>query len=239
LHFLSLLARAAMPHPPGAPSRLPPCDLTGNKSCLERVCSLTDRPLRGPRRLRRRSRDQAGSACSARTGSRLLRAYLVGADPTVRVTTYGGCSMRAGIDEYQFGASVSLPTFLPNEAAASSKDRVGPSREAPAMPVPSEPFAAVYEDRNRLGVIVTRPTIIAWDCFRPRARLPPRSPWRGLGLSEGALTQARAEVSRPICKAPEAGRRPVFNLRTNSPVISPMRLHIRDRDCARLLWQVR
>jgi hypothetical protein len=145
-----------MPHPPGAPSRLPPCDLTGNKSCLERVCSLTDRPLRGPRRLRRRSRDQAGSACSARTGSRLLRAYLVGADPTVRVTTYGGCSMRAGIDEYQFGASVSLPTFLPNEAAASSKDRVGPSREAPAMPVPSEPFAAVYEDRNRLGVIVAR-----------------------------------------------------------------------------------
>jgi len=24
------------------------------------------------------------------------------------------------------------------------------------MPVPSEPFAAVYEDRNRLGVIVAR-----------------------------------------------------------------------------------
>jgi hypothetical protein len=59
------------------------------------------------------------------------------------------------------------------------------------MPVPSEPFAAVYEDPNRLGVIVahtgraasrlTRPTIIAWDCFRPRARLPPRSLGRALG----------------------------------------------------------
>jgi hypothetical protein len=64
--------------------------------------------------------------------------------------------VRAGIDEYQSEASVSLPTFLPTKAAASSKDRVGPSREAPAMPVPSEPFAAVYEDRNRLGVIVAR-----------------------------------------------------------------------------------
>ena len=73
----------------------------------------------------------------------------------VRVTIIG-CSVRAGIDEYQSEASVSLPTFLPNKAAASSKDRVGPSREAPAMPVPSEPFAAVYEDRNRLGVIVAR-----------------------------------------------------------------------------------
>jgi hypothetical protein len=70
--------------------------------------------------------------------------------------TIMGCSVRAGIDEYQSEASVSLPTFLPNKAAASSKDRVGPSREAPAMPVPSEPFAAVYEDRNRLGVIVAR-----------------------------------------------------------------------------------
>jgi hypothetical protein len=32
----------------------------------------------------------------------------------------------------------------------------GAIAEAPAMPVPSEPFAAVYEDRNRLGVIVAR-----------------------------------------------------------------------------------
>jgi hypothetical protein len=41
------------------------------------------------------------------------------------------------------------------------------------MSVPSEPFVAVYEDRNRLGVIVartgrgglrlSRPTITAWD----------------------------------------------------------------------------
>src|SRR5215469_6296297 len=37
------------------------------------------------------------------------------------------------------------------EQAASSL-----SREPHAMSVPSEPFAAVYEDRNRLGVIVAR-----------------------------------------------------------------------------------
>src|SRR6266478_3029816 len=45
--------------------------------------------------------------------------------------------------------------FSAVDQAASSRTR-GLSREAPAMPVASEPFAAVYEDRNRLGVIVAR-----------------------------------------------------------------------------------
>jgi hypothetical protein len=54
------------------------------------------------------------------------------------------------IDEYQPEASVLVPTSAVERSAGSL------SREAPAMSVPSEPFAAVYEDQNRLGVIVAR-----------------------------------------------------------------------------------
>jgi hypothetical protein len=64
--------------------------------------------------------------------------------------------VRAGIDEYQSEASVFAADFSAEQSGGKLQDRVGPSREAPAMPVPSEPFAAVYEDRNRLGVIVAR-----------------------------------------------------------------------------------
>jgi hypothetical protein len=46
---------------------------------------------------------------------------------------------RAGIDEYQSEASVLLPTSAVEQAASSRT--LGLSREAPAMPVPSEPFA--------------------------------------------------------------------------------------------------
>jgi len=59
-----------------------------------------------------------------------------------------GLVRRAGIDEYQSEASVSL--LLSNKRQARYRG------EAPAMSVPSESFAAVYEDRNRLGVIVAR-----------------------------------------------------------------------------------
>ena len=76
------------------------------------------------------------------------------------VTLLGGASestknpsVRAGIDEYHSEASVLLPTSAVEQQAPGPW---GLSREAPAMPVPSEPFATVYEDRNRLGVIVAR-----------------------------------------------------------------------------------
>ena len=61
---------------------------------------------------------------------------------------------RAGIDEYQSEAQFCCRLLLSNKRQAPGP--WGLSREAPAMPVPSEPFAAVYEDRNRLGVIVAR-----------------------------------------------------------------------------------
>jgi hypothetical protein len=64
--------------------------------------------------------------------------------------------VRAGIDEYQSDAPVSLPTSAVEQSGGKLQDRGGHRGEAPAMPVPSEPFAAVYEDRNRLGVIVAR-----------------------------------------------------------------------------------
>jgi hypothetical protein len=42
-------------------------------------------------------------------------------------------------------------------------------------------LAAEYESQAEGAASrLTRPTITAWDCFRPRAR-PPRSPWRALG----------------------------------------------------------
>jgi hypothetical protein len=60
------------------------------------------------------------------------------------------------------------------------------AREALAMPVASEPFEVVYEERNRLGVIVARTGRGGFEayaaddhclgCFRPRARPLPRSP---------------------------------------------------------------
>jgi hypothetical protein len=85
------------------------------------------------------------------------------------------------------------------------------------MPVPSEPFAAVYEDRNRLGVIVARTGRGGFEAYAaddhslglfptPRAAAAAITMARALGLSERALIRPRAEVSRPICKAPEAGR---------------------------------
>jgi hypothetical protein len=58
---------------------------------------------------------------------------------------------RTRIDDYQSQASVWLLTFC---CRPSGKLTWGLSREAPAMPVASEPFAVVYEERNRLGVIV-------------------------------------------------------------------------------------
>ena len=65
-----------------------------------------------------------------------------------------------------------------------------PHRRGTAMTAFLEPFASVYDDRSRLGVILARgrggfeayaPTITAWDCFRARARPLPRSPRRARG----------------------------------------------------------
>jgi hypothetical protein len=94
----------------------------------------------------------------------------------------------AGIDEYQSEASISLGLLLSNQAASSL------SREAPAMPVPSEPFAAVYEDRNRLGVIVARAGRGGFEAYAPDDHC--------LGLfptpreAAAAITMARPWVAR-------------------------------------------
>jgi hypothetical protein len=65
---------------------------------------------------------------------------LARADPTVRVTTYRVLSVRAGIDEYRSGASVSLPTFLPNKAAASSRTEWGHRGRRPQCPFHQSPL---------------------------------------------------------------------------------------------------
>ena len=85
------------------------------------------------------------------------------------------------------------------------------------MPVPSEPFAAVYEDRNRLGVIVARTGRGGFEAYAADDHslglfpTPQRGcrrdhygarPW----VERTSANRPRAEVSRPICKAPEAGR---------------------------------
>src|SRR5262249_19980272 len=98
---------------------------------------------------------------------------------------------RAGIDEYQAEASVSLPTSQLNSGKLS--------REAPAMSVPSEPFAAVYEDRNRLGVIVARTGRGGFEAYAADDH--------GLGLfptpraAAAAITKARPRDTRVISSA--------------------------------------
>src|SRR5215831_15952811 len=66
-------------------------------------------------------------------------------------------------------------------------------RKGAAMTVLVEPFASVYDDRSRLGIILARgraasrlmpPTIIAWDSFQARARPLPRLPRRARGSLE-------------------------------------------------------
>jgi hypothetical protein len=56
-------------------------------------------------------------------------------------------------------------------------------------------------------------------------------------LGGGSLTRAasawrKRTLLRRVCW-------PLFSLRTNAPVISSMRPHTKDRDCARQLWQIR
>jgi hypothetical protein len=64
------------------------------------------------------------------------------------------------------------------------------------MSVPSEPFAAVYEDRNRLGVIVARAGRAGFDAYAPDDHC--------LGLfptpreAAAAITMARPWVALPV-----------------------------------------
>jgi hypothetical protein len=77
------------------------------------------------------------------------------------------------------------------------------------MPIPSEPFAAVYEDRNRLGVIVARTGRGGFEAYAADEHslgLFPTPRAAAAAMERTSANTPRAEVSRPICKAPEAGR---------------------------------
>jgi hypothetical protein len=104
---------------------------------------------------RPRVRDTRGrfrGILSLRSGGCQLRLFVL--ESSLRLIRYMGDLGRGGIDEYQSEASVLLPNSAVEQAASSRTS--GAIAGGPAMPVPSEPFAAVYEDRNRLGVIVAR-----------------------------------------------------------------------------------
>src|SRR5437867_8425446 len=74
------------------------------------------------------------------------------------------------------------------------------------MPVPSEPFAAVYEDRNRLGVIVARTgrggfEAYAADDHRLGLFPTPRE-------AAAAITMARRDSLLPKSRTAEQLRKP-------------------------------
>jgi hypothetical protein len=89
----------------------------------------------------------------------------------------------------------------------------GLSREAPAMSVPSEPFAAVYEDRNRLGVIVARTGRGGFEAFAADDHC--------LGLfrtpreAAAAITTTRPWVAQPI----EGVSRPESHMLPNAEIV--------------------
>src|SRR5262249_61420143 len=83
-------------------------------------------------------------------------------------------------------------------------------RKGAAMTVLVEPFASVYDDRSRLGVILARgrsglrltpPTTTAWDYLRTRAKPLPRSPRRARGSPKTSLKTSPSEPNTPrVCQ---------------------------------------
>jgi hypothetical protein len=87
----------------------------------------------------------------------------------------------------------------------------GLSREAPAMSVPSEPFAAVYEDRNRLGVIVARAGRGGFEAADDHCLGLFRTPRE----AAAAITTTRPWVAQPI----EGVSRPESHMLPNAEIV--------------------
>ena len=84
------------------------------------------------------------------------------------------------------------------------------------MPVPSEPFAAVYEDRNRLGVIVARTGRGGFEAYAaddhclglfptPRKAAAAITMARPLGRANDGRIQPRTERVGPFAKRRSRG----------------------------------